>query len=327
MSTTEVTLEQVLAEAPDNFVILDALERCFEVVRDHKKIMCSVSGGADSDVMIDMIIRCGGKDKTVFVFFDTGLEYAATREHLLCIESKYDIEIVRQPPVKPIPLSCKEYGVPFWSKDISTKLYYLQSHGFRFEDEPFEVLMERYPGCKGGLSWWCNTRPGERFNIVHTPFLKEFMIQNPPKFKFSAKCCDYAKKIPSHRFEKANGFDLVCVGVRKAEGGARSTAYKSCFTSNDDGIDRFRPVFWLRDKDKDEYCRHYEIVHSKCYTKYGLKRTGCFGCPFAKDIEQELEVVSEHEPRLFKAANNIFGESYEYTRQYLRFREEMKAGR
>ncbi len=41
----KLTLEKILADAPDNFVIRDALERCFEIVQDHQNIMCSVSGG------------------------------------------------------------------------------------------------------------------------------------------------------------------------------------------------------------------------------------------------------------------------------------------
>ena len=57
---------------------------------------------------------------------------------------------------------------------------------------------------------------------------------------------------------------------------------------------------------------------------YGLMRTGCFGCPFGKRFEEELRTIEEHEPNLLKAANSIFGESYEYTRQYLLFREKMK---
>lgn len=62
-----------------------------------------------------------------------------------------------------------------------------------------------------------------------------------------------------------------------------------------------------------------------CYTEYGLTRTGCAGCPFGRDFEQELSVIEQYEPKLFKAVNNIFGDSYEYTRKYKAFCEEMKA--
>lgn len=108
-------------------------------------------------------------------------------------------------------------------------------------------------------------------------------------------------------------------GVRSAEGGARKNIYKSCFDENGDGYDNYRPLFWYKDSDKQDYDEHYGIEHSKCYTEYGLKRTGCAGCPFGRDFEQELEVIEKYEPKLFKAVNNIFGDSYELTRKYREF--------
>lgn len=41
-----MTLDSVIVSAPDNFVIRDALARCFEVVQRHRHIVCSCSGGA-----------------------------------------------------------------------------------------------------------------------------------------------------------------------------------------------------------------------------------------------------------------------------------------
>ncbi len=322
-----VDIEEILSSAPDNFVIKNALQKCYEVLREHNNVMCSISGGADSDVMLDMILRCGGRDKTTFVFFNTGLEYKATLEHLDELEEKYKIHIERVRAVKSIPTSCREYGIPFWGKHASEMIYRLQKHGFKWEDKPFEELIEEYPHCKTALEWWCNKRTGKSnlYFIDRAPFLKEFMIQNPPQFKVSDMCCEYAKKKVSHRFEKGRDFDMGCTGVRKAEGGIRSGTFTDCFSSGENGrTDMFRPIFWFEDSDKDEYCKHYGIVHSRCYTEYGLKRTGCVGCPFGKNFEQELEILHKHEPQLGIAAENVFGISYEYTRQYLEFRDKMK---
>ena len=49
------------------------------------------------------------------------------------------------------------------------------------------------------------------------------------------------------------------------------------------------------------------------------------GCPFSKHINEELEIIREHEPNLYKAAVDIFGKSYEYTAKYRAFVKEMKA--
>ena len=67
------------------------------------------------------------------------------------------------------------------------------------------------------------------------------------------------------------------------------------------------------------------MTHSRCYTEYGLRRTGCVGCPFSKHITEELAIIEEHEPNLYKAAVHIFGKSYEYTAKYRAFVKEMKA--
>lgn len=322
---SKTSFDFIISQAPDNFVIQDALAKCYEVVEEHNHILCSCSGGGDSDVVVDMLIRCGAKDKTDFVFFDTGLEYDATHEHLDYLEHKYGIKIDRAKPIKSIPKSVREYGVPFWGKFASDMISRLQKHGFQFEDEPYEVLIERYPNCKSALGWWCNIQKGktQQYIIDRAPYMKEFMVANPPKFKISSKCCDYAKKKVAHQYTRGKDYDLQCIGVRLYEGGARSFAYKNCF-SEGDGIDQFRPIFWFRDTDKEEYCRHYGVEHSRCYTEYGLQRTGCFGCPYGKRFEEELASIERFEPKLLKAANSIFGESYEYTREFMAFRAKKR---
>lgn len=315
------TLNEILLSAPDNFVIQNALATCLEHVSSHGRILCSVSGGADSDVMVDMLIRCGAKDKTDFVFFDTGIEYAATKEHLKYLEEKYGINIIRKKAKKPIPSCVKEYGVPFWSKEASLHIYYLQRHGFKWENEDYETLLSKYAGCKSDLRWWCNI--SDKWGVSRAPFMKEFIMANPPKIQISNKCCQYAKKDVAKDILKNGHYDMQCIGIRRTEGGARAQI-NTCFTEYADGVDVFRPVFWLRDSDKDEYCKHYGVIHSRCYREYGFKRTGCAGCPYNKKFEEDLEAIRKFEPQLYKAANNIFGESYEYTRRYLKFREQQK---
>ena len=151
------------------------------------------------------------------------------------------------------------------------------------------------------------------------------MIQNPPTFPVSAICCKYAKKDVSKKYVKEHDIDLVLMGIRKAEGGIRAGIYKSCFSDNQgQTADQYRPVFFYSDEDKRYYDKTFGITHSDCYTKYGFKRTGCVGCPFNIKFEQDLLKVKEYEPLLYKACNSIFGDSYEYTRQYRKFKKMMK---
>ena len=318
-------LQELIDSSPtieilDSWLISDSkLKRC-------NKAMCSVSGGSDSDIMMDIIATLDDGHKVTYVFFDTGLEYKATKDHLKHLEDKYGVEIVIQKAVKPIPLCCRTYGVPFLSKQVSEWISRLQRHNFKWEDKPFDELLKEYPKCKAALKWWCNGY-GEKskFNISYNTHLKEFMIKNPPDFKISNKCCHYAKKLVAKRFLAEHDFDLNIQGVRKAEGGARSSAYKTCFTpGGDDGVDEYRPLFWYKQDTKEIYEEQYGVTHSDCYEIWGLPRTGCSGCPYAKDFEFELKMVEKYEPKLYKALNKVFGKSYEYTRKYREFQRMMK---
>lgn len=317
-------LFEILDSAP-SVIIADSFVITKSKLERYENIMVSISGGADSDIMLDLVNRLQNGQNIRYVFFDTGLEYAATKEHLKYLEQKYGVQIEIEKAVKPIPLSCRQYGQPFVSKTVSEFISRLQRHNFKWEDRPFEELLKEYPRCKSALKWWCNMKDKKKdgsessFNISHNKWLKEFIIANPPDFKISNKCCKYAKKEVATNYKKRHGIDLSMTGVRKAEGGARAFAYKSCFSSNEDDADEFRPIFWYKNGDKEEYEAAYEVTHSKCYSCYGLRRTGCAGCPFGQNFEQELAVIEKHDPKLYKAVNNIFDKSYEYTRKYREF--------
>lgn len=323
-------IDELIEDCPKNKIICDNMIRAWSKINSplYDKIVCSISGGSDSDVMLDICYRCDKDKKIEYVWFDTGLEYQATKEHLKKLCTIYGIDINVYKAIKPIPLSCKVCGQPFLSKQVSEMISRLQKHEFDWKDGTFDELYKKYPHCKVALRWWCNdfrTETGKvsKFNISYNKWLKEFIIQNPPNIKISNKCCYYAKKKIIHNLLNDGEFDLNIMGVRKSEGGSRSSAYKTCFDDSGDGYDNYRPLFWYRGHDKKDYEEKYNIEHSRCYTEYGLKRTGCCGCPFGRDFEYELEVIQKYEPKLFAAVSNIFGGSYEYTRKYREFCEKM----
>lgn len=96
----ELSFGEILNSAPENKTIQEALGKCYHLVKNHDHIIASISGGSDSDIMLDMLIRCGGADKTKFVFFNTGLEYEATKRHIQDLNELYGIQIIDTPPPK-----------------------------------------------------------------------------------------------------------------------------------------------------------------------------------------------------------------------------------
>lgn len=316
----DITLITMLETLPVTLPILEGCLTANHKIRRYQNISCSISGGSDSDIMLDICAKLDLDNKIRYVFFDTGIEYEATKRHLDELEEKYGITIERVRPKVPVPLAVRKHGVPFLSKLVSINMGRLQKHGFQWEDGTYEELIEKYPNCVSALKWWCNAW-GEksRFNIERFKYLKEFIQANPPEFPISDKCCLYAKKNTAKDFEKANRCDVTFTGMRKSENGIRSSRLKNCFTPGDDH-DAYRPIFWFTDSDKEVYKTLFGVEYSDCYEVYGLKRTGCAGCPFGSNFETELEIIEKYEPRLFKAVTKIFGDSYEYTRRYREFK-------
>lgn len=296
-----------------------------------ERAVVAISGGSDSDVMLDMF-RILEPEKNYpeaelhYTWFNTGLEYTATKQHLGYLEKRYGITIEQKRAKTPVPNGCKEYGLPFLSKKAAGYFGRLQDHGFDFSrwgNESFQFLNAMYPKCSSALRFWCNEwGEGSRMNISCYRLLKEFMIENPPQFRISDKCCNGAKKDVAHDYIKEIGATLNIVGVRQAEGGARAMAYTSCFSekNNRGDIAQFRPLFFFTDEDKELYCEVRGIVHSALYEEYGFARTGCACCPFGTKFEDELKTAEKIEPGLCLAANNIFGPAYEYTRAYRQFK-------
>lgn len=161
-------LFEILNDAPKDEIIGDNLVRAYAKINSpiYEKIICTVSGGYDSDIVIDICTKCDIDGKIEYVWFNTGLEYQATKDHLKELERRYGIEIKERKPKKPIPVACKENGLPFLSKKISEYIGRLQRHGFKWEDRPFDELYREYPKCKAALRWWCNEW-GEEIGRAH----------------------------------------------------------------------------------------------------------------------------------------------------------------
>ena len=216
---------EFLKSLPKNTTIFDSFVKANSLLNAGKfnRIVCSVSGGSDSDLIVDIVSKI--TPNAEYVYFDTGLEYQATKDHLDYLENKYNIQIHRVRAKTPVPLACKLTGQPFISKQVSEFISRLQNNGFKWQDKPYEELIREYPNCSSALKWWCNYKgrgmETSFFNINRNKYLKEFIIQNPPQFKISNKCCELAKKQTAHGF--TNPEDLNIVGIRKAEGGGENT--------------------------------------------------------------------------------------------------------
>lgn len=305
---------------------------------EHPNSICSYSGGADSDIMIDVVERARtglGLPPIKYVFFNTGLEMKATKDHVKATAEKYGVEIEEVRPRVNIVTATRTYGVPFVSKIMSAGLEGWQKKGIplsiaeeyeRAEDKPAKrnELKERYPKCESVINFLCccnsagEPRPNIQLVINSSKYMRDFIAEYPPGFPVSARCCDYCKKQIAHQVQKS--YDMIITGERRAEGGMRSVPRRDntalCFSETSSGRYRLRPLYYVTDADKAWYKNFYGIRYSDAYEVYGLTRTGCCGCPISYKAVEDLEKIRPYEPNLVKAAWNVFGKSYEYRAKY-----------
>lgn len=332
-------------DAPAKFQAIQSIVA--KRLKQHPNAICSYSGGADSDILIDVIERAREIFRlppVKYCFFNTGLEMKATKDHVKDTAEKYGVEIMEVRPKVNIVKATRTYGVPFVSKIMSAGLSGWQKKGIplsvadeyeQAEDKHAKrlELKERYPGCESTLNFLCccnssgDPRPNIQLVINSSRYMRDFIEECPPDFKISADCCTYCKKNIAHKIQK--GYDMVITGERRDEGGMRSVPRKDntslCFTETSSGQYRLRPLYYVSDADKAWYKEYYGLRYSDAYEVYGLTRTGCCGCPISYKAVDDLEKIRPYEPNLVKAAWNVFGKSYLYRRQYNEYKAKRMA--
>lgn len=333
-------------DAPMKFQAIESI--IAKRLTQHPNAICSYSGGADSDILIDLIERVRkifSLPPVKYVFFNTGMEMKATKDHVKATAEKYGVEIQEYRPKKGFDIvsATRRNGQPFVSKIMSAGL-----EGWQNKQVPLSIAEEyeqaedkaakrqelraRYPHCESTINFLCccnsagEPRPNIQLVINSSKYMRDFIGENPPTFKISAKCCECCKKDVAHRIQK--DFDMVITGERRDEGGMRSVPRKDnttmCFTETSDGKYRLRPLYYVSAADKAWYKDYYGIRHSDAYEVYGLTRTGCCGCPISSKAVDDLEKIRPFEPTLVKAAWNVFGDSYRYRQAYNDYKAKRK---
>ena len=199
-------------DAPAKFQAIESI--IAKRLTHHPNAICSYSGGADSDILLDLIERTRkifNLPPVKYAFFDTGLEMKATRDHVKATAEKYGVEISEYRPKVNIVTASRKYGIPFVSKIMSAGLSEWQKKGVPLsvadeydaaEDKEAkrQELRERYPKCESVLNFLCccnskgEPRPNIQLVINSSKYMRDFIAEYPPDFQISAKCCDYCKK-------------------------------------------------------------------------------------------------------------------------------------
>lgn len=257
----------------------------------------SFSGGKDSAVLselVDMALPGNGIPR---VYIDTSIEYRAVSDFVRECAAK-DKRIVTVRAGRNITAMLKKYGYPFKSKEHSQKVASFQSSG------RCKVVRD-YLGEGSKKDFLCPVR---------------FMYNFTSRFslKVSDRCCWKLKKEPASKWEKENGRTIAMTGIRKAEGGLRR-GLSSCavfYDSESKKLHKFYPLLVVPDEWMEEFIRRYGVKLCSIYSPpFSFKRTGCKGCPYGLELQEELDVMERFFPAERRQCESIWGPVYEEYRR------------
>lgn len=286
-----------------------AVENAIDRIKKHYeetdgKIYLGFSGGKDSTVLAHLIMMAELPTKIPFVFANTGIELEATYKFVK--EFPYDNVVVVKPR-KPYAQILRDYGKPALSKIKSEGLSTYQNH----KDEPLKTARARQ--MITGIRERAGVLIPESRNSYKLANKHMHFVHPDMEIKIANKCCQYMKKYPFKDFAKENDMNGAYSGVRTAEGGARAIMYKTCTVIKEQGGKKYLtslPIYDWSDEIVEEFIQHYNIKLSDAYEKYGCQRTGCVGCPYAKDLKFELKMLYDNEPLKYKAVMKWNGDVY-----------------
>lgn len=265
------------------------------------KIYLAFSGGKDSTVVAELIKMANLDTYIPFVFTDTCVEYKAIEDFVY----NYDypnMKIVK--PQKNFEYVIEKFGIPAISKVRSEALSchdrYIGTDKF-WEMATIKILIrgEMMKNGKGMNEKSTFALAEKHFHFLHPDRVAEYKIHN--------KCCDYLKIHPLYEFKVFNQPKGYFNGVRVAEGGIRKFKTKDYYKIRKKEKDIvFSPIFDWDDELEQAFINYYNVEISRAYTEYGMTRTGCIGCPFAKDCASQLEKAYKFEPYKYKEAIQRF---------------------
>ena len=278
----------------------------------------SFSGGKDSTVLAEltlMAIDRGLISDIDFIFADTKLEYHAIYTFIDWYhENKHKIKRIK--PDLSMAQVIKNYGKPAMNKKGSNNLKtygnFLKKNEDPLEHKHMRELIQGYTITKDG-----NVKKdanGKEYTSMNRLANKNMHFLHPHlEYNISDICCDIFKKKPFHKYYAEHNIKGYFTGMRKEEGGIRKIAYGGCTSTRKikgKTITQSMPLWYWTSEDVDNFIKEYDLKISEAYTKYELRRTGCIGCPFAKDIDVVLETLYTYEPHKYKAVQHWFGDVY-----------------
>lgn len=288
------------------FILFDRITKIKSTIAKYgeENFYISFSGGKDSSVLSALFDMALPGNRIPRVFANTGIELNMIRDFVKAMAEKDDRIVIIKPSV-PIKQMLEEVGYPFKSK-----------HHAKLKER-----FDRIGLCdsvKKYVSWGY-----EGWN-KQCPKILRYQFESgggQPGFKISDKCCFRLKEDPLKQWQKENGKPYAVVGIMKDEGGRRDKA--QCLAFENNKLKAFQPLVPVSKKWEDWFIEAHNIKICDIYKPpYDFDRTGCKGCPFAINLQHELDVLERYFPNERKQCEIIWKPVYnEYRRLGYRLRK------
>lgn len=263
----------------NEFLLADRIGVIKDVIEKHgeQQFYVSFSGGKDSTVLHYLLDMALPENKIPRVFIDTGIEYKAIRDFVMGLAAKDGrFQVIK--PSQPIKKVLETYGYPFKSKQHAHNLMVYQHSGMG-------KSVKRYLGII------------ESNTLFRCPKQLEYQFTKDFKIKCSDQCCLRLKKMPVHKWEVENNRPVALTGMRRSEGGERASIKGCVLTDKNGNIRRFHPLLVVSDEWEDWLIEERGIELCALYKEpFNFKRTGCKGCPFSLDLQEQLSIMDIYLP-------------------------------
>ena len=293
----------------NEFLLQDRIQKIRQIINKYgeENFYLSFSGGKDSTVLSELVDMAISNNQIPRVYANTGIELNMIRDFVFDMQKADDRVVIIKPsmPIKPM---LERDGYPFKSKMHSSMVARYQSKGMDYKS------VRAYAGVENTLSG----KP--MFNPC--PKILKYQFEGNIPLKISDKCCLNLKENPINQWSKENNRPYGILGIMRDEGGRRYDAQCLAFKSNK--LWHFQPLSPITKDWETWFIEEYGIKICDIYKEpYNFKRTGCKGCPFAKDLQYELDILEQFFPDERKQCEIIWKPVYdEYRRIGYRLKKQ-----
>lgn len=295
----------------NEFLLQDRIQKIRQIIRKYgeENFYISFSGGKDSTVLSALVDMALPENKIPRVFANTGIEYRLILEFVERLKEKeHPWELVILEPSVPIKPMLEKDGYPFKNKIHAhcVNLYQIGSDN---------KMVLGYLG----------KRP-ETWHSRQCPKILRYQFTDENKLRISDMCCVNMKEKPMEEWADKNKKSYAIIGIMADEGGRRTKS--QCLVFRGSRLKKFQPLVFITKEWENWFIEKYDIQISDIYKEpYNFLRTGCKGCPFALDLQHELDTLEKFFPAERKQCEIIWKPVYdEYRRIGYRLRKE-DAGR